>query len=96
MQRGDAEQGRHHLDARRRAEPWQEGEVVTRGAVAFQLERARRYKCEGNTFVTQAAGGKVEHVLGEKMVARLESKLQTYRSAGSLVPESPHPIRPGD
>jgi manganese/zinc/iron transport system permease protein len=38
----------------------------------------------------------VEHVLGEKMVARLESKLQTYRSAGSLVPESPHPILPGD
>jgi len=39
---------------------------------------------------------RVEHVLGEKMVARLESKLQTYRSAGSLVPESPHPIMPGD
>ena len=38
----------------------------------------------------------VEHVLGDKMVARLESKLQTYRSAGSLVPESPHPIQPGD
>lgn len=38
----------------------------------------------------------VEHVLGEKMVARLESKLQTYRSAGSLVPASPHPIVPGD
>ena len=38
----------------------------------------------------------VEHVLGEKMVAQLESKLQTYRSAGSLVPESPHPIIPGD
>jgi len=37
---------------------------------------------------------RVEHVLGEKMVARLESKLQTYRSAGSLVPESPHPISP--
>jgi manganese/zinc/iron transport system permease protein len=39
---------------------------------------------------------RVEHVLGEKMVARLESKLQTYRSAGSLVPESPHPISPWD
>ncbi|NBB80611.1 MAG: iron chelate uptake ABC transporter family permease subunit [Verrucomicrobia bacterium] len=39
---------------------------------------------------------RVEHVLGEKMVAGLESKLQTYRSAGSLVPKSPHPIRPGD
>ena len=38
----------------------------------------------------------VEHVLGEKMVSRLESKLQTYRSAGSLVPQSPHPISPGD
>jgi manganese/zinc/iron transport system permease protein len=39
---------------------------------------------------------RVEHVLGEEMVARLESKLQTYRSAGSLVPRSPHPIVPGD
>ncbi|MFT5837127.1 MAG: manganese/zinc/iron transport system permease protein [Candidatus Azotimanducaceae bacterium] len=39
---------------------------------------------------------RVEHVLGEKMVARLESQLQTYRSAGSLVPQSPHPITPGD
>jgi manganese/zinc/iron transport system permease protein len=39
---------------------------------------------------------RVEHVLGEQMVARLESKLQTYRTAGSLVPESPHPITPGD
>lgn len=39
---------------------------------------------------------RVEHVLGEKMVAGLESKLQTYRSAGSLVPRSPHPIIPGD
>ncbi|MFP4166491.1 MAG: iron chelate uptake ABC transporter family permease subunit [Opitutales bacterium] len=39
----------------------------------------------------------VEHVLGRKMVARLERKLQTYRSAGGrLVPESPHPIEPGD
>ena len=38
----------------------------------------------------------VEHVLGEKMVTRLESKLQSYRTAGSLVPQSPHPIRPGD
>jgi manganese/zinc/iron transport system permease protein len=39
---------------------------------------------------------RVEHVLGEKMVARLESQLQTYRSAGSLVPQSPHPLTPGD
>ena len=38
----------------------------------------------------------VEHVLGEKMVTRLEDKLQAYRSAGSLVPQSPHPIYPGD
>tara|TARA_B100000989_G_scaffold147925_1_gene110207 strand:- start:2425 stop:3774 length:1350 start_codon:yes stop_codon:yes gene_type:complete len=38
----------------------------------------------------------VEHVLGEKMVTRLEKKLQAYRSAGSLVPQSPHPIHPGD
>jgi manganese/zinc/iron transport system permease protein len=38
----------------------------------------------------------VEHVLGEKMVARLENKLQVYRIAGSLVPQSPHPIHPGD
>ena len=38
----------------------------------------------------------VEHVLGEKMVTRLEDKLQAYRSAGSLVPQSPHPIHPGD
>jgi manganese/zinc/iron transport system permease protein len=39
----------------------------------------------------------VEHVLGDEMVAGLEAKLQTYRSAGgSLVPASPHPISPGD
>ena len=38
----------------------------------------------------------VEHVLGEKMVTLLESKLQTYRTVGSLVPQSPHPIHPGD
>ena len=38
----------------------------------------------------------VEHILGEKMVTRLEDKLQAYRSAGSLVPQSPHPIHPGD
>ena len=38
----------------------------------------------------------VEHVLGEKMVTRLENKLQAYRIAGSLVPQSPHPIHPGD
>ena len=36
----------------------------------------------------------VEHVLGEKMVTRLENKLQAYRIAGSLVPQSPHPIHP--
>ena len=38
----------------------------------------------------------VEHVLGEKMVTRVEKKVQAYRSAGSLVPQSPHPIHPGD
>jgi manganese/zinc/iron transport system permease protein len=38
----------------------------------------------------------VEHILGDKMVLRLESKLQTYRRVGSLVPQSPHPIHPGD
>lgn len=38
----------------------------------------------------------VEHVLGEKMVTRLENKLQAYQIAGSLVPQSPHPIHPGD
>jgi manganese/zinc/iron transport system permease protein len=38
----------------------------------------------------------VEHILGEKMVTRLEDKLQAYRSVGSLVPQSPHPIHPGD
>ena len=38
----------------------------------------------------------VEHILGEKMVTLLESKLQTYRTGGSLVPQSPHPIHPGD
>lgn len=39
----------------------------------------------------------VEHVLGEKMVARLEAKLQTYRNAqGLIVPESPHPITQWD
>ena len=38
----------------------------------------------------------VEHILGDKMVTRLENKLQAYRIAGSLVPESPHPIHPGD
>jgi len=39
----------------------------------------------------------VEHILGEKMVAGLEAKLQTYRNVGrSLVPESPHPINPMD
>jgi len=39
----------------------------------------------------------VEHVLGEKMVAILESKLQSYRPVeSSAVPVSPHPIHPGD
>ena len=38
----------------------------------------------------------VEHILGDKMVTHLEYKLQTYRIAGSLVPQSPHPIHPGD
>ena len=37
-----------------------------------------------------------EHILGDKMVTRLEYKLQAYRIAGSLVPQSPHPIYPGD
>ncbi|MEC8332727.1 MAG: iron chelate uptake ABC transporter family permease subunit [Verrucomicrobiota bacterium] len=35
---------------------------------------------------------RVEHVLGEHIVKRLEGKLQTYKIAGSLVPDSPHPI----
>lgn len=39
---------------------------------------------------------RVEHVLGEEIVKGLESKLQTYQSAGSLVPKSPHPIVLGD
>ena len=39
---------------------------------------------------------RVEHILGEQIVKSLESKLQTYQSAGSLVPESPHPIVLGD
>lgn len=39
---------------------------------------------------------RVEHVLGEEIVKGLESKLQTYQSFGSLVPESPHPIVLGD
>ena len=39
----------------------------------------------------------VEHVLGDKMVAELEAKFLSLRTAGSLaVPPSPHPIRPGD
>ena len=38
----------------------------------------------------------VEHILGDKMVTRLENKLQAYRIAGSLVPQSPHPIHLGD
>ena len=39
---------------------------------------------------------RVEHILGEQIVKSLESKLQTYQSAGGLVPESPHPIVLGD
>lgn len=39
----------------------------------------------------------VEHILGERMVATLETKLMQLREAGSPgVPASPHPIRPGD
>ena len=38
----------------------------------------------------------VEHILGDKIVMRLENKLQAYRIAGSLVPQSPHPIHLGD
>jgi manganese/zinc/iron transport system permease protein len=39
----------------------------------------------------------VEHILGEKLVATLETKLRQLREAGSrAVPASPHPIRPGD
>jgi manganese/zinc/iron transport system permease protein len=39
----------------------------------------------------------VEHVLGEKLVALLEAKLIKLRTASGLeVPESPHPITPGD
>ena len=38
----------------------------------------------------------VEHILDDKMVMRLENKLQAYRNAGSLVPQSPHPIHLGD
>lgn len=39
----------------------------------------------------------VEHVLGEKLMATLETKLLQLREAGGpAVPASPHPIRPGD
>lgn len=39
----------------------------------------------------------VEHVLGEKLVSLLEKKLKNYRVVTSnIVPESPHPIVPGD
>ncbi|MEO0509507.1 MAG: iron chelate uptake ABC transporter family permease subunit [Verrucomicrobiota bacterium] len=39
----------------------------------------------------------VEHVLGEKLVVTLETKLLQLREAGShAVPASPHPIRTGD
>jgi len=39
----------------------------------------------------------VEHVLGEHLVATLETKLMQLRDAGGpMVPASPHPIRPGD
>lgn len=39
----------------------------------------------------------VEHILGEKLVALLEAKLIQLNAASGLdVPESPHPITPGD
>jgi len=39
----------------------------------------------------------VEHILGERMVATLETKLMQLRDAGQPgVPASPHPIRPVD
>jgi manganese/zinc/iron transport system permease protein len=39
----------------------------------------------------------VEHILGEHLVATLETKLQQMEEAGvRAVPASPHPIRPGD
>lgn len=39
----------------------------------------------------------VEHILGEKMVAELETKLLKLRMVGGHeVPASPHPIQPGD
>ena len=39
----------------------------------------------------------VEHILGAKLVAQLEAKLIKLRTASGLeVPESPHPIIPGD
>lgn len=39
----------------------------------------------------------VEHILGERMVGRLELKLlQLQEAGGPSVPASPHPIRPGD
>ena len=39
----------------------------------------------------------VEHILGEKMVTELETKLLKLRMVGGHeVPASPHPIQPGD
>ena len=38
----------------------------------------------------------VEHILGDKMVKRLEYKLKACRLAGNLVPQSPHSIHAGD
>lgn len=39
----------------------------------------------------------VEHILGEKMVTELETKLLKFRMVGGHeVPASPHPIQPGD
>lgn len=39
---------------------------------------------------------RVEHVLGDRMVAQLEEKLNARGNATSQVPESPHLIVPGD
>jgi manganese/zinc/iron transport system permease protein len=39
----------------------------------------------------------VEHILGEHLVATLETKPQQMQESGArAVPASPHPIRPGD
>ena len=80
-------------------------ELTGRGlAAAERITRNHRlwemYLIEYAEFATSRVdrdADAVEHVLGDQMVARLESKLETYRStSGRLVPESPHPIRPGD